>query len=52
MCRAGARDLTQEVQIDNRKYLMEPGNLTAIRITGYFVDIGRIYFQFMDMIKL
>jgi hypothetical protein len=37
--------------MDNKKYLMESGNLTAVMITGYFVGVRRIHFEFMDWIN-
>jgi hypothetical protein len=44
--------LTREVQMDNKKYLMELEDLAELRITGYSVGAGRIHFQFMDCIKV
>jgi hypothetical protein len=43
--------LIQEMQMD-KNYLLEPEYLAAVTITGYFVGVGRIRFEFMDWIKL
>jgi hypothetical protein len=38
--------------VDNKKYLMELEDLAELRITGYFVGVGRKHFEFMDWINL
>jgi hypothetical protein len=44
--------LIQEAQKGQDDDLLEPEDLAAVRITGYFVGVGRTYFEFMDWIKL
>jgi hypothetical protein len=43
--------LTRDVQMDNKKYLMQRGNLIAVMITGYFVGVRQVQFEFMVWIN-